>query len=201
MRLALLALGLFCFAAGIVAFLESGLGLAPWDVLHQGISLHSPLSFGAANIAVGLVALTVAWLLGAKIGIATIANALLVGVFIELLTSVGAVERLSDQPLGVRIALLASGVVFVGLGSGLYLGADFGAGPRDSLMVVGTQRTSLRIGVVRGVLELGALAVGFVLGGTVGLGTVAFALLIGPSVEASFWALERCGLATAKTPA
>lgn len=191
----MLGLGLFLFAAGIVAFLESRLGLSPWDVLHQGIARHSPLSFGLANIVVGVVVLTIAWLIGAKIGIATLANAVLVGVFIELLTSIGAVDRLSGQPLGVRIALLASGVLLVGLGSGLYLGADLGAGPRDSLMVIGTQRTSLRISFVRGALELGALAAGFVLGGTVGLGTVAFALLIGPSIEASFWVLERTGLA------
>jgi uncharacterized membrane protein YczE len=194
-RLLVLVLGLFFFAAGIVAFLESRLGLSPWDVLHQGIARHSPLSFGLANIVVGIAVLTVAWLLGAKIGVATLANALLVGLFIELLTSVGAVDRLSDDSLGVRIALLALGVVLVGAGSGLYLGADLGAGPRDSLMVVGAQRTSLRIAFVRGALELGALLAGFVLGGTIGLGTVAFALLIGPSVEASFWAIERAGLA------
>jgi uncharacterized membrane protein YczE len=198
-RLLSLVLGLFFFAAGIVAFLESRLGLSPWDVLHQGIARHSPLSFGLANIVVGIAVLSVAWLLGAKIGVATLANALLVGAFIELLTSVGAVDRLSDQPLGVRITLLTLGVVLVGVGSGLYLGADLGAGPRDSLMVVGAQRTSLRIAVVRGALELVALLAGFVLGGTIGLGTIAFALLIGPSVEASFWAIERAGLAA--TPA
>jgi uncharacterized protein len=197
-RLTLLVLGLFLFAAGIVAFLESRLGLSPWDVLHQGIARRSPLSFGVANVVVGLFVLTIAWLLGATIGIATLANAVLVGAFIELLTSIGAIDHLSNQSLGIRIALVVAGVLLAGLGSGLYLGADLGAGPRDSLMVVGTQRTSLRVAVVRGVLELSALVVGFALGGTIGLGTVAFALLIGPSVEASFWALERSGL-TART--
>src|ERR1044071_6639233 len=107
-RLGLLLAGLFLFAAGIVAFLESRLGLSPWDVLHQGIARHSPLSFGLANIAVGLVLLPVAWLLGAKIGIGTLANAVLVGAFIELLTSVEAIDRLSDQGVGVRLALVAS---------------------------------------------------------------------------------------------
>jgi uncharacterized membrane protein YczE len=194
-RLSLLTLGLFFFAAGIVAFLESRLGLSPWDVLHQGIAFHSPLSFGTANIAVGVVVVALAWLLGARIGLATLANVVLVGAFIELLTAFGAINNLSDESLGIRIGLLACGVVLVGLGSGLYLGADLGAGPRDSLMLVGIERTSLRVSVVRGVLELGALAVGFVLGGTVGVGTVVFALLIGPSVEASFWALEWSGLA------
>jgi uncharacterized membrane protein YczE len=163
-----LTLGLAFFAAGIVAFLESKLGLSPWDVLHQGIAIHSPLSFGMANIAVGVVVVSIAWLLGAKIGVATLANALLVGAFIELLTSFEAIDRLSEESLGVRIGLLAAGVVLVGLGSGLYLGADLGAGPRDSLMLVGVERTSLRVAIVRGFLELGALAVGFVLGGTIG---------------------------------
>jgi uncharacterized membrane protein YczE len=193
-RLALLVVGLFLFAVGIVAFLESGLGLSPWDVLHQGIAEHTPLSFGGANMAVGLAVVVLAWLLGARIGIGTLANALLVGAFIELLTRSDAVERLSDAPLAPRIALLALGMAAIGAGSGLYLGADLGAGPRDSLMVVGAARTPLRIGLVRGLIELAVLAAGIALGGTIGAGTVVFVLLIGPSVEASFWVLERSPL-------
>jgi len=194
-RLALLALGLALFAAGIVAFLESGLGLPPWDVLHQGIDERTPLSFGEANIAVGVTVLVLAWLLGARVGIGTFANATLIGAFVIGLTSLESVQRLSEQPLSVRIALLAAGVALTGAGSGFYLGAALGAGPRDSLMVVGAQRTSVRIAVVRGALELSALAAGLALGGTAGVGTVAFALLVGPAVESSFWALERAGLA------
>lgn len=196
-RLAALAAGLFLFAAGIVCFLESGLGLPPWDVLHQGIAGHTPLSFGQANAAVGVAVLVTAWLLGARIGIGTFANAILIGGFLELLTRIGPVERLSEEPLAARIGLLALGVAAIGLASGLYLGAHLGAGPRDSLMVVGAQRTPLRIGVVRGLIELSALAAGIALGGTVGVGTLAFALLVGPSVEASFWLLGRSPLAAA----
>ena len=186
-RLPLLVFGLFVFAAGIVALLESGLGLSPWDVLHQGLAEHTRLSFGEANVAVSIVVLAVAWMLGARVGVGTPANALLVGTFVQLLTSVEAISALSDRGLGSRIALLAVGIALMGAGSGLYLGAGLGAGPRDSLMVVGAERTRFRIGVVRAALELIALAVGFVLGGTVGIGTVAFALLIGPAVEGSFW--------------
>ena len=194
-RLVVLVVGLFLFAAGIVALLESRLGLSPWDVLHQGLERQTPLSFGAANIVVSVAVLAVALLLGARIGVGTVANAVLVGTFVELLSSLEAVADLAQAPLAARVALLFAGLLLMGTGSGLYLGAGLGAGPRDSLMVVGARRTPFRIGVVRATLELAALAVGFVLGGTVGIGTVAFALGIGPSVELSFWLLARSPLA------
>lgn len=193
-RLAALAAGLFLFAAGVVAFLESRLGLSPWDALHQGIARHTPLSFGTANIVVSVCVLLVAWALGARIGVGTVANAVLIGAFIELLTAVDAVDDLSGSPLGARIGLLAAGLVLVGIGSALYLGAYLGAGPRDSLMVVGGKRTGLRLGVVRAGLELSALAAGYALGGTVGVGTLVFALGVGPALEVGFWALRRSAL-------
>ena len=194
-RLCSLVFGLALFAAGIVAFLESKLGLPPWDVLHQGIAQRTPLSFGEANIVVGVAVLAFAWTLGARVGVGTVANATLIGAFVIALTSVEGVDRLSEQPLGVRVVFLVAGVVLAGLGSGFYLGAGLGAGPRDSLMVVGAERTSTRIAVVRGALEVSALAAGLALGGTAGVGTVAFALLVGPAVEGSLWALTRAGLA------
>ena len=200
LRLGVLVGGLFLFALGIVAFLESKLGLSPWDVLHQGIANHTPLSFGAANIAVSVAVLTLAWLLGARVGIGTLANALLVGGFIVGLTSIGAVQDLAHEPLGVRIGLLAAGLILTGLGSGIYLSAALGAGPRDSLMVVGSHRLGRRIALVRGALEVCALALGIALGGTFGAGTVVFALLIGPSIEASFWLLERTPLTRPGSP-
>jgi len=194
LRLGVLALGLFMFALGIVAFLESRLGLSPWDVLHQGIARHTELSFGEANIAVSVLVVTLAWLLGAKVGIGTVGNAVLVGAFIVGMTSIGAVQDLAHQPLGPRIALLVAGVVLTGAGSGVYLAAALGAGPRDSLMVVGSHRLGRRISLVRIGIELCALAAGIALGGTFGFGTVVFALLIGPSVEASCWLLGRTPL-------
>ena len=198
-RLAVLTAGLFLFAAGIVLQLESRLGLSPWDVLHQGVAKHTPLSFGTANVAVAVVVLAIGWLLHAPIGVGTAANAVLVGGFIELLTAIPPVDGLSERSLAVRIVLLGSGIAVIGIASALYLGAALGAGPRDSLMVVGAQRTHVRIGLVRAALELAALGAGFALGGTVGVGTVAFALLVGPSVEAGFWTLERTPLAAGTT--
>jgi uncharacterized membrane protein YczE len=200
MRLCLLSVGLFLFAAGIVALLESRLGLSPWDVLHQGLARHTPLSFGEATIAVSVLVLAVAWLLGARVGVGTVANAVLVGGFVQLLSSLHWVAALARQPLSVRVVLMAAGLTLMGVGTGLYLGADLGAGPRDSLMVVGARRTPFRLGVVRATLELCALAGGVALGGTVGVGTLAFALGIGPMVELSFWLFDRSPLALRTDP-
>jgi uncharacterized membrane protein YczE len=197
-RSASLLLGLFLFGLGVVFIYESRLGLSPWDVLNQGLAKHTPLSFGMANVAVAVIVLFVAWSLGGRPGIGTVANALLVGSFIQLLTSMSTVASLAHQPLGVRIPLVVGGVALIGPATAFYIGADFGAGPRDTLMLVGARRTGRRIALVRACLELTALAAGIVLGGTFGVGTVLFALGVGPCVEASFWLLEHTPLATEK---
>lgn len=191
-------LGLLLFAAGIVMLLESELGLSPWDVLNQGLAKHTILSFGMANVAVALVVLAIAWTLRARIGSGTVANALLIGVFIDGLLRIEAVDRLSEAPVAVRILLLGAGILTIAVGSAFYIGADYGAGPRDSLMLVIAERSPLRIGAARAALEAGAVVVGFALGGTVGIGTLAFALLIGPAVELAFWLLARSPLVLAE---
>lgn len=193
-RLAWLVLGLFLCAVGILLFLEARLGLPPWDVLHQGIAKHTPLSFGLANVGVGLVVLVAAWRLGAQIGIGTVANAALIGLFVALLQPLHAVRAASHWPVGGRVGLLALGLVAFGVGSAFYIGAAVGAGPRDSLMLVGARRLGWRIGAVRALIEISVFGAGLLLGGVVGIGTVAFAALIGPSVEASFWLLSRTPL-------
>jgi uncharacterized membrane protein YczE len=195
-RSAYLVLGLFLCACGIIAFLEARLGLPPWDVLHQGIAKHTPLSFGFANEAVAVVVLVLAWALGSRPGPGTVANAALIGLFVVVVQPLNAVHHLSTWPLGARAGLIGLGLALFGLGSALYIGAAFGAGPRDSLMLIGALRSQVRIGVVRAVLEGTALLAGFTLGGRVGIGTLAFALLIGPSVEGSFWLIARTRLVT-----
>jgi uncharacterized protein len=194
-RVASLVVGLFLFALGIVLILESKLGLSPWDVLNQGLSKHTPLSFGMANVAVAIVILGVGWALGGRPGIGTVANAVFIGTFIQALTSLHVLTALAHDGLSVRIALLVLGIALIGPGSAFYIGADLGAGPRDTLMLVGARRTGQRVGIVRAVLELCALAAGIALGGTFGVGTVLFALLVGPVVEASFALLQRSPLA------
>ena len=178
-----------------MALLESRLGLSPWDVLHQGLAKHTPLSFGAANIVVGVAVLGLAVLLGARIGPGTVANAILIGAFIDLLDHVPTIEALSDRSLGTRIVLLVAGIGLFAVGSAFYLGAALGAGPRDSLMLALALRSGWRIGVVRTLLESSAVVAGALMGGTVGIGTIAFALLIGPALEASMWLLSRSALA------
>jgi uncharacterized protein len=202
-RLASLAFGLFLFGLAIVLILESKLGLSPWDVLNQGLAKHTPLSFGMANVAVGLTVLLVGWSLGGPPGFGTFANAILVGTFIQALTAIHAVAALAHEALSVRIPLLAAGILLIGPASAFYIGADLGAGPRDTLMLVGSRRTGRRVGLVRAVLEVCALAAGIALGGTYGVGTVLFALLVGPVVESSFALLRRSPLAArtaARTP-
>jgi uncharacterized protein len=185
-RSSVFGFGLFLCAAGIVTIYESRLGLSPWDVLNQGVAKHTPLSFGAANVATALAILAVAWRLDGHVRAGTIANALLVGTFVDLLLRVGAVAHLSHDSLAVRTVLLSAGIVLVGVGTGLYISASIGAGPRDALMLGLTRRLRTRVGLVRTGLEVSATAVGFALGGTVGIGTLAFALGIGPMVELSF---------------
>ena len=191
-----LVVGLFLFALAIVLILESKLGLSPWDVLNQGLSRHTPLSFGVANIAIGLTVLLLAWSLGGPPGVGTVANAILVGAFIQGLTAIDAITALAHDGLSVRIPLLLVGIWLIGPASAFYIGADLGAGPRDTLMLVGARRTGRRVGIVRAAIEVCALAIGIVLGGTFGIGTVLFAVLVGPVVESSFSLLQRSPLAT-----
>jgi uncharacterized protein len=194
-RVISLLFGLSLFGVGIVSLLESRLGLAPWDVLHLGIAKHSPLTFGQAGIAVGLVILAVAWMLGQSPGFGTVANAVLIGLFVDLYSSFAWVQRLSEASVLARSGLLLSGVVLFGVATAFYIGAGLGAGPRDSMMLVLSRRSGKRIGLVRAVLEVSALALGVLLGGVAGVGTIAVAALVGPSVEIGFWLLYRTGLA------
>jgi len=187
--------GLFLCSCGIVCFLESELGLPPWDVLHQGIADQLGISFGAANLLVSLIVLLLVWRLRAGIGLGTLLNAVLVGSFVIVLTALDWVDALSEQPLGVRIALVAVALACFGVGSAFYICASMGAGPRDSLMLVTSRRLGIRLGAARTGLEIAVLVVGFLLGGTVGIGTLVFAVGIGPVVELSFWLLERTPLA------
>ena len=195
-RLAALFGGLVLFGLAIVFMLESRLGLPPWDVLHFGIARHTPLSLGVSGIVIGLIIVSFTWLEGTPPGFGTIANTIVIGVSIDVLRSVDAIDGLSQSMLAVRIVLLASGVLLFGVGSALYIGAGMGAGPRDSLMMVLSRRTGQRIGLVRAAMEITVLLSGLALGGIAGIGTLTLALLVGPVVELAFWSLVKLGLAT-----
>ncbi|MBM3450128.1 MAG: hypothetical protein FJX78_03960 [Armatimonadetes bacterium] len=189
-RLASIVFGLFCFSFGIVVTLRSEVGLGPWYVLHQGLTRQFPLRFGEANIAVGLVILAVAWRFGQPPGPGTIMNMFLVGIFTDRILDAGLVPPLGEFPLTVRVAANLAGIFIVGLGSGLYIRARLGAGPRDSLMLAISRRTSRPVGVARSALEIVVFLVGVALGGQWGLGTLLFALGIGPSIQIALRILQ-----------
>lgn len=185
-RLASLALGLVLFGAGEGLVVAAGLGNSPWTVLAEGMAIHTPLGVGSATVVIsGLVLL--AWIpLRQRPGLGTIANAVVVGWVLGLV--VLALGDLADAPL--RWAALLGGVALVGLGSGFYLGAALGPGPRDGLMTGLHRRTGRPVSGVRAAIELSAVAVGAALGGTIGVGTLIFALLIGPAVAVGLRALS-----------
>lgn len=171
--------GLVCFGVGLALMVAARLGLGPWEVLNQGLSRRTGIPIGTAGILVGLLVL-LAWLpFRLRLGLGTICNVVLIGVTIDLTLTV----LPSPAAAAGRAAYLVAGVVLVGLGSGLYIGAGLGAGPRDGLMTAIAAHTGRSIRLVRTALELSALGAGWLLGGDAGIGTVLFALAIGPLVQ------------------
>lgn len=179
-RLLLLYGGLLLFAIGQVLALQCGLGANSWTVLHDGISQHTPLSIGMATQAMGIVMLIVALLAGVRPGLGTISNMLGVGFYIDALLWLDLIPE-QDGWVG-GLALLLAAIVVMGVGSALYIKAGFGAGPRDSFMLVVHRRTGLAISRVRWLMEVSVVVIGIGLGGAFGPGTIVFAMLVGPSV-------------------
>jgi uncharacterized protein len=190
-RLALVICGLFIMSVGIVCTYRSGLGLGPWDALHQGISRHTPLTIGQAGIIMGGLIILVGLLLKVRPGVATVLNMILIGVFIDLHLHMNWMPDLTTASPLVRLAVDALGVFLMGLGTAFYIAPRLGAGPRDGLMLHLNILTKVRIALVRAFLEGLALLIGFLLGGTIGVGTLLFALGVGPSVEVGFWLVEK----------
>lgn len=182
-RLLKLFLGLIAYGVSMVMMLRSGLGLMPWDVLHQGLSLQGGWPMGRVTIAVSCVVLLVWIPLRQKPGFGTLCNAVVIGLVFDLVNGLIG-DRLLDASLALRAALLAGGIVLNGAATAAYLGAHLGPGPRDGLMTGLVRRTGRSVRLVRTLIEGSVLVTGFLLGGTVGLGTVAYVLLIGPLIQA-----------------
>lgn len=178
-RWARLLAGIFVSALGSVLMIRSGLGLGPWDAFHVGMHLQTGLTVGAASIAVGVAIVIGLFLTGVRPGVGTLANMVLIGVFMDLLLPV--VPALSGGWPGYGFHL--SGIVLVGVATALYLSPGLGAGPRDGLMLVLAERTGRSVQLVRTLLELAALLTGWAMGGTVGIGTILVALGIGPVTQ------------------
>lgn len=170
--------GMAGLGLGIALTVRADLGLGPWDVLHQGIAERTGVGIGVGGILVGIVVMAIAYPLGARVGVTTVINVVLVGLVVD-----GTLAVLPNvEPLAVRVGLLLAGVASGGLGTALYLVPCLGPGPRDGLMTALAARgPSVRL--VRTGIELTALALGIALGGSVGLGTVVWALLVGPVVQ------------------
>jgi uncharacterized membrane protein YczE len=178
-RLVRLLAGLFLYGFTMAMMVESTLGLDPWDVFHQGIANHVSLTFGQVVIVVGALVLLLWIPLRQMPGIGTILNVIVIGLAADF--GIAVIHRPHD--LWLRIPLLLGGIVGNAMAGALYIGAQLGPGPRDGLWLGLVRRTGRSVRLWRTVIEVTVLVVGFVLGGTVGLGTVLYAVLIGPLVQ------------------
>lgn len=187
-RLVQLMVGLWLYGASMGMLVESHLGLDPWDVFHYGVATHVPLSIGVVTILTGIAVLLLWIPLRQWPGLGTVANTFVIGIALDVTLA----QLPTPSAFGWRLLLLVGGIVLNGLAGGLYIGSQLGPGPRDGLMTGFARRTGLSIRLVRTTIEVTVLVVGWLLGGVVGLGTVAYALLIGPMVQ---FFLPRCTVA------
>jgi len=178
-RIAQLVLGVIFYGIAISLIVRAAIGVAPWDVLTQGIGKQTGLSFGLITVITSVIVLLLWIPIRQKPGIGTVLNTLLVGPSAE----VGLALIPEQSELWVRILLFIAGLVLLAVATGLYIGARFGPGPRDGLMTGIHHRWGVKIWIVRTSIEVVVLSIGWILGGNVGVGTVAFALLIGPMVN------------------
>ncbi|MFO7959394.1 MAG: hypothetical protein R6U94_00415 [Nitriliruptoraceae bacterium] len=177
-RLPRLLLGLLLCGVGIASMVAADLGLGPWDVLHQGISQRTGIPIGMVGILVGVVVLGLWFPLRERPGAGTVLNVVVIGVVIDLTLLVLA----TPTALWARTVMMLLGPVLFAIGSGFYIGAGLGPGPRDGVMT-GLARRGIPVGAARALIELSVLVGGWLLGGTVGVGTVVFAFGIGPLVH------------------
>jgi uncharacterized membrane protein YczE len=179
-RLVQLYAGLVLYGFSIALMVRSDLGLAPWDVLHSGLTKHFPIDIGQALVIVSFVVM-LAWIpLREMPGLGTISNALVIGLSTDLFLAF--LPR--PDAMGVRISWLVAGIVLQGVATAAYIGAQFGRGPRDGLMTGLARRTGRSLRLVRTLMELTVFAIGLLLGGVAGLGTILYAVSIGPLSQA-----------------
>ena len=188
-RLPGLLLGLVTFGLGIALMAQAGLGLGPWEAFHQGLGRLTGLELGTVSVVLGLPILLLWWPLGERPGIGTVLNVLVIGTSTNL--GIAVLPAAVGGP--AQLAMMFGGVVTIGIASGLYLGADLGAGPRDGLMTGIHHRFGWSIRRSRTLIELSVLGAGFLLGGTIGVGTLVFALGIGPLVQLFLTIFDRDG--------
>jgi len=187
-RLLRLIWGLFLYAVGIVVTINAHIGYAPWDVFHVGLAKTSGMSIGTASILTGVVIVILTAFLGEKLGLGTLLNMVLIGVFLDILLGFHIIPVADSFVSG--LIMMVVGLYIIALATYFYIGSAFGAGPRDSFMVALTRKTRLPIGVCRGIIELLAVLVGWRLGGMVGIGTIISAFVIGFCIQTTFKVLK-----------
>lgn len=184
LRILRLFLGCLVGAIGTVMTFNANLGLGPWDVLSHGISKIGDVSRGKAHIAIGSMLLVSNGVLGERLGWGTIVSMVLTGIFMDFFMESNLIPIFSGFYL--RILMLLIGLFIIGIGTYLYIGVGLGAGPRDGLMVALTRKTHKSVCLIRGIIEITAMAIGYFLGGFVGIGTIITALTIGCFVQLAF---------------
>ncbi|MFA5576626.1 MAG: hypothetical protein WCZ27_07135 [Tissierellaceae bacterium] len=183
-RFVRLFLGYFIYAIGIVMTINASLGLAPWDVLHQGLTNILPITMGQGSIAIGFMVILVNVILKENIGWATVFNMIFIGIFMDLLMLNNLVPVFSN--LFLRFVTMLLGILVSGYGGFIYIGTGFGIGPRDGLMVALTRKTGKSIRLVKNTTEIIVIVIGFFLGGSVGIGTAIMSLAGGYLFQFAF---------------
>jgi uncharacterized membrane protein YczE len=189
-RLPGLLAGLVLFGLGISLMVQAGAGLGPWEAFHQGIAVRTGIPIGTVSILLGLPILALWWPLGERPGLGTLLNVALIGTSTN--AGIGLIPAAAGGTVGA-LAMMLAGVLVIGLGSGLYLAADLGPGPRDGLMTGLHHRFGWSIRRSRTAIELSVLVAAWLLGGTIGIGTVVFAVGIGPIVQVMLAVFDRDG--------
>ncbi|MBA1334672.1 MAG: hypothetical protein HPY66_2576 [Firmicutes bacterium] len=184
LRILRLFLGLFLFAVGIVMTINANLGLAPWDVFHQGISNKIGITMGQASIAVGVLLVILNGVLGERLGWGTLCNMVFVGLFLDFLMLNQLIPVF--ESIILRLVMMALGLFVIGVASYFYIGAGLGSGPRDGLMIAFTKKTGRSVRLIRNSIETSVLVMGYILGGFVGIGTLIMALTVGHFVQFAF---------------
>lgn len=187
-RLFRLFFGLFLYAVGIVLTMQAHIGYAPWEVFHAGLAKVLGIQIGTVSILIGLVIGIVVMLFGEPLGLGTVCNMVVVGLFMNLLLASGLFPELSNPALGV--VQLVAGLFVISFASYFYISSGFGAGPRDSLMVLLSRKTKYKVGTIRSAIEVTVTFIGFLLGGLLGWGTLLSAVLIGFCIQFTFKLLK-----------
>ncbi len=180
----MLVVGLFFFSLALMLSIYANVGANSWMVFHDGIAIQTPVTIGQASQLVGLVMILVSWLVGIKPGMGTVLNMLLVGWFMDLIVWSGMLDYATTLP--VQLGMLSLSILILGVSTGMYIKAGFGAGPRDSFNLAMIELTNMSITVSRWLIEGSVVVFGILMGGQFGFGTIIYAILIGPAVGLGF---------------